>query len=99
MIVFALKLLNNKYYVSSTHNIYSTLNNIFKGIHKDPWLTKNKPLYVHIVVDKCYLDEEYKYLIKYIRLYGVKNVNGPLLDSFTYEKESLREIKNEHNKK
>ena len=93
-IIYVLRLTNDKFYVSSTYNIYSTLKNVFsKNKDKDIWLKKNEPMYVDKVVHNCSPDEEYKYLLKYIREYGVDNVRGPTFDSFTYEQESLREIK------
>lgn len=91
--VYALRLMNNKFYVASTYDIYATLKNIFtKDTKKDTWLVNNKPLYIDKVIDNSESDDEYKYLIKYIRKYGVDNVRGPLFDSFTHEKESIREI-------
>ena len=92
--VYALQLVSNKYYVGSTYDIYSTLRNIFtKKYNKDPWLKQYAPLYVDKVVHNCEPEDEYKYLVKYIREYGVDNVRGPLFDSFTHEREALREIR------
>lgn len=91
--IYALQLVNNKFYVGSTYDIYSTLRHIFSNkTTKDPWLTQFKPLYVDKVIHNCEPEEEYAYLLKYIREHGVDNVRGPLFDSFTYERESLREI-------
>lgn len=91
--IFAIRLVQNKFYVGSTYNIYSTMNHIFNTkTKKDKWLEQYQPLYVDKVVHNCKPEEEYDYLIKYIREHGVDNVRGPLFDSFTHEQESLREI-------
>jgi hypothetical protein len=91
--IYAIRLLNNKYYVGSTYDIYYTLKHIFSSnTVKDPWLVQNKPICIDKVVHDCTSEDEYKYLLKYIRQYGVANVRGPTFDSFVHERESLREI-------
>lgn len=92
-VVYALQLMNNKFYVGSTYNFHETMKYIFsKNTKKDQWLMHNKPLYVVKVVHNCKPEEEYKCLLKYIREYGVDNVRGPSFDAFTHEQETLREI-------
>lgn len=91
--IYALQLMNNKFYVGSTYNIYVTLKHVFsRKTEKDQWLKLHTPLYVDKVVHGCDPEEEYKYLLKYIRKYGVDNVRGPLFESITYEQESLQEV-------
>lgn len=92
-IVYALKLLNNKYYIASTYDLKTTLKYMFNvKTQKNIWLIHNRPLYLHKVVYNCQLEDEYKWLRRYIRKYGVDNVRGPTFDSFVHEQESLREI-------
>lgn len=91
--IFALKLKQNKYYVGSSYDLQSTLYQLFnKRIMKDKWLNQYEPFYVHKIVYNCTSEDEYKCLLLYIRKYGVDNVRGPTFDSFTHERESLREI-------
>jgi len=98
--IYALRLTNNKFYVGSTYNIYITLRHVFnQKLVKDSWLKQYKPLYVDKVIHNCVPEEEYKYLVKYIRKYGVDNVYGTLFDSFLHEQESLREILERYNSK
>ena len=94
MIVYVLQLLNNKFFVGSTYDIYATLRQVFStNAQKHPWLNNYKPLYVHKIVHNCDTSDEHRYLIKYIREYGVDNVRGSTFDACTYEQESLREIR------
>jgi len=92
-IVFILKLINNKYYVGSTNNIYSTFQQLFSPNVNNKWLKMYKPLYVHKVVYNCNQDDEHTYLLDYIDKYGLDNVRGHTFDSTTYEKELMKEIK------
>ena len=93
LIVYALRLSNNKFYIGSTYNIYVTLKHVFSKKHeKNQWLKLYEPKYVDKIIHNCYPDDEYKYLIEYIRKYGVENVRGPRFDSFVHEQESLKEI-------
>ncbi len=96
--IFAIKLLNDKFYVGSSYDVNRTLKYIFGNKSKRTWLVENKPFYVDKIIHDCDPNEEYNYLIKYIRMYGVENVRGPLFDSFTHERESLREINEKINK-
>lgn len=91
--IYALRLINGKFYVGSTHCVYTALKIAFsKNTIKDRWLILHKPMYVDKIVYIYNSDEEYKYLLIYIRKYGVENVRGPLFDSITHERESMREV-------
>jgi hypothetical protein len=92
MFVYVLRLANNKFFVGSTYNITFTFKYIFKNNNKDNIFNKHKPLYVEHIFENCNDNDEYKYLVKYIRKYGVNNIYGPTMDSFVMERESIREI-------
>lgn len=91
--VYALKLLNNKFYIAATYDLHTALKLVFTvKSQKDPWLIQNKPMYVDKVIENCEPEDEYKLLRTYIRKYGVDNVRGPTFDAFVHEQETLREI-------
>lgn len=96
--VYVLRLANNKFYVGSTNDIYILLKQVFSKKTDNKWLKLYTPLYVDKIVHNCTSEEEYKYLLKYIKDYGVENVRGQLFDSFTHEQESLKEIIEKINK-
>lgn len=86
-IVFIIQLINNKFYIGSTYDIFLTLKQIFnKKPLTDYWLRTYKPLYVHKVVHNCKSEDEYKYLMKYIKEFGNDNIRGPTYDSFKHKK-------------
>lgn len=92
--VYIIQLANKKFYVGYSHNIYTTLKQLFSRSvkNKDPWVLHHKPLYVHRIIRECDPDDEHKYLVEYIRRFGVENVRGGTFDATVYENESLREV-------
>ncbi len=97
--VYVLRLTNNKFFVSSTYNLYPTLKDMFsKHDKKHNWLLLYHPLYVDSIIADCNDNDEYEYLIKYIRNHGVDNVRGRLFDSSIHASESIREIMEKINK-
>lgn len=86
-IVYAIKLVCDKYFIGSTAHFPSTLTYLFKNQYKkEIWLKKYRPLYVDKVVDTNDDAYEHKLLLEYIKEYGFENVWGSTCDSFVIEK-------------
>lgn len=85
LIVYAIGLQHDKYFIGSTNNISKTLYNIFSDRHKlDPLfkpLLVHKPLYVDQIYYDCSETDENKYVLDYVVKYGINNVYGNRIDS------------------
>ena len=84
--LFVIKLLENKYYIGSNHNIQQIFKYIFSNKEKkEKWLMKYKPLYIDKIIYNCSEHDEYHLLLKYMKEYGYENVWGHTCDSFLIE--------------
>jgi len=67
--------MNNKYFVSSSINLYASLQYFLDG-NGPPWTVLNKPLSIVEILSnvKSYLENIYT--LKYMEHYGIENVRG-----------------------
>ena len=73
--IYALKLIDDKYYIGKTTNPSFRLEDHFKS-NGSAWTKKYKPIKLHELKPDCDSDDEDKITIQYMRKYGTDNVRG-----------------------
>lgn len=75
MIVYILKLVNNKYYIGKTENLKIRLSTHLKG-RGSKWTKLYNPLTLVEKISNADKFDEDKYVLKYMEKYGINNVRG-----------------------
>ena len=87
--IYVLKLTDNKFYVGRSINPKSRIACHFKG-QGSAWSKKYPPLEILEIIPNCIEEDEDKYVIKYMKDYGIANVRG---GSFVLVKLTEEDIK------
>lgn len=77
-VVYVLKLEDEKYYVGQSENASLRIDVYFgdDDSKKNPWTVKYKPISIIEVIPECDEYEGDKYVLRYMKTYGVDNVRG-----------------------
>ena len=73
--IYILKCDKNKFYVGKSNNVNKRIQEHFQT-NGSAWTRKYKPLSVHKIIDTSDIFDEDKWTLKYMELYGIKNVRG-----------------------
>lgn len=76
--IYVLKLENDKYYVGRSGNANKRIEDHFGNDNskKSAWTRKHKPISIVEVFMNCDVFDEDKYVLKYMKEYGIENVRG-----------------------
>ena len=94
VVVYILRLENDKYYVGKSFDPDKRINQHFNGFGSE-WTRKHKPIEVVELITDCDQFDEDKYTRKYMSLYGIDNVRGGAfvkLELSENEKEMLKNV-------
>ena len=89
--IYALKLIQGKYYVGKTTNPSFRLDNHFNS-NGSAWTMKYKPIKLLELIPNCDDYDEDKYTKKYMDKYGIDNVRGGSFVSIELDKNTIQHL-------
>jgi hypothetical protein len=92
MYIYALKLVNGKYYIGKTSKPKIRIDGHFKSIGS-MWTKIYKPIKVMEIIPNCDHYDENKYTLKYMDQYGIENVRGGAFVSIKLDADTIKFIK------